>query len=114
MAVLFATALHPVFLVLCFPMVRERANLEMVLAPLLAVWLFGLRHGLVFLFVNSITTGVVFAQLTGVGPREGIVKSLVAIVVASMLCIVLFRIKRYLEQGKAMEAEIEKLREPNL
>jgi riboflavin transporter FmnP len=114
MAILFATALHPAFLVLCFPVMRERANLEMVLAPLLAVWLLGLRHGLVILLVNSISTGAVFANLTGAGPREGIFKSLVAIVVASMLCIVLFGIKRYLEQGKAMEAEIEKLREPNL
>jgi hypothetical protein len=69
--VLVAAVLHPLLLILLFPIVGERANLTIVFAPFAAAWLFSLRLSMVFLLLNALGTSAVFAHLTLVGPREG-------------------------------------------
>ena len=108
--VLLAAALHPILLILLFPLVGERANSVMVLAPFAATWLFSLRFSIVFLLVNAVGTSAVFAHLTHAGQREGLTKSAVAAFIVGMLCFGIDGIKRYLDKGIAMQAEIEEIR----
>ena len=110
--VLTAAALHPVLLILLIPMIGERANLAMVLAPFAATWLFSLRLGMVFLLLNAVGTSVVFAHLdlTHAGPREGLTKTAVAVFIVGMICFGLNSLKRYLDRGRVMQAEIGEIK----
>jgi hypothetical protein len=111
--VLVAAASHPVLLMLLFPLVGERANWTMVLAPFAAAWLFSLWLSMVLLLLNAVSTSVVFAHLTHAGPREGLAKSAIAVFVVGMLCCGLDGIRRYLDRGRAMQSEIEKIHGSN-
>jgi hypothetical protein len=109
--VLIAAAMHPILLVLLFPTLGERANLVIVPAPLAAAWLFSFGLSMVFLLLNSVVTAVVFSYLANSGPKEGLPKSIVAVLIVSLLCFGVDRLRRYLDKGRAMEAELEKIRD---
>jgi hypothetical protein len=92
------------------PLAGERANWTMALAPFAAAWLFSLRLSMVFLLLNAVGTSAVFAHLTQIEPREGLTKSTVAVFIVGMLCSGSHGIKRCLDRGRAMQAEIEAIR----
>jgi hypothetical protein len=108
--VFVAAALHPVLLTLLFPALGDRSNLVIVMAPVAAAWLFSFGISMIFVLLNNLSTAVVFTHLAGSGPRDGLPKSIVAVLVVSMLCFGVDRLRRYIDKGRAMESELEKIR----
>jgi hypothetical protein len=111
-AVLLAAALHPILLSSLFPIVGERCNLVIVLAPFLAVWFFSVKLSILFLSLNALVTWVVFALVGNEGLISGLTKDAIVFIIVTGLCFALDRFRRYFEKGKALELELERLREP--
>jgi hypothetical protein len=109
-AVLVATLFHPAWLVLMLPVLGDAANLESVVAPLLTVWLFRLRAGLVILLANVISSCIVFARLAHQGPREGLPRTFIATFIMASLCWLVDRARQYFDKGRLMRDEIERMR----
>jgi hypothetical protein len=109
--VLVAAAVHPAWLGLMLPLLGDRANLESIVAPLLAVWLLNLRTGLGLLLVNAVTSSIVFTLLYHQGPREGLPKTFVATFVMAFVCWVAAQARRYVDKGRLMREEIERMRD---
>lgn len=109
--VLVAATGHPAWLGLMLPLIGDRANLESIVAPLLAVWLLSLRTGLVLLLVNAVTSSIVFTHLNHQGPREGLPKTFVAMFVMAIFCWVAAQARRYVDKGRLMREEIERMRD---
>lgn len=111
--VVTATLFHPMLVYFLFPVVGEKSNLVIVLAPFLAAWWFGLPLSLLLLVINAFVTGVIFSRLSDAGPGDGLPKAVVSLAVIGALCFGLNRLKHYLDKGKVMADELEKLRDPN-
>jgi hypothetical protein len=108
--VLAAVALHPVVLFLLHPHIGERCNLSVFLAPVAAVWFLSLRVGIGVMVFNALISGFFFATQTGAAPGDGIPKSLMTVLIGSALCFGLDFMKRYLDKGRAMADELERIR----
>ena len=110
--VLFAAAMHPVLLYVLFPLFGERSNLVIVIAPLLATVLFRWWIGAIFTIVNAIGTAVMFSLIAGNGAEEGRSKALVAVLITVAICFVVDLVKRFIQKGRDMQAELDQLRNP--
>ncbi len=98
-----AVVLHPVLLYHLFPAIGEPANVFIVLAPIVATLLFNWRLGIAAMFINAVSSALVFNLLTGMGAREGRPKALISLVAVSALCYGAEKLRRYVEQRRALE-----------
>lgn len=108
--VLILVALHPVLLYLLVPVVGERINLAIVIAPVVTTWLFGWRAAAAVILANAVSTAVVFSLLMEMSSKEGLPKSIATVLILGVLCFVVDRVKRYIDKGKSMAKELEELR----
>jgi hypothetical protein len=92
------------------PVLGARANIESVVAPLLTVWLFNLRAGLVILLANAVGSSIVFSRLAHQGPREGLPRTFVATFIMALLCWLVDQARQYIDKGRLMRDEIERMR----
>lgn len=105
-----AVVLHPVALYHLFPAIGEPANVSIVLAPVVATFLFNWRVGIAAMFINAISSACVFNLLTGMGPSEGRPKALLSLVAVSALCFGTEKLRRYAEQRRTLEEELRQAR----
>jgi len=112
--VMVAAIMHPVWLGLMLPLLGDRANLESAVAPFLAVWLLNLRTGLLFALVNVVSSSIVFVRMVHEGPRTGLPKTFFATFIMALACWVLDQAKRYVDKGRVMREEVERMRNSSL
>jgi two-component system, cell cycle sensor histidine kinase and response regulator CckA len=105
-----AVVVHPLMLYQLFPAIGEPANIFVVLAPIVATFLFNWRVGIAAMFINAVLSALVFNLHTGMGPGEGRPKALISLVAISALCFGAEKFRRYVEQRKALEEELHQAR----
>lgn len=97
--------LHPVLLYLMLPVLGEPANFVGTLAPIVATMLFSWRMGLAAMLVNVVVSARMFMSVTMMGAGEGTPKAIVSALVIAVACFGAERLRRYIEQRRAMEEE---------
>ena len=96
------TAAHPVTLLVLRPIVGEASNSLLLVGPVVATLLLTLRVGVFFMFVNTVVSGFVFTYF-GMSGEEGRPKALVSMFVTGAVCWGADRLRRYIEERRAME-----------
>ena len=84
------------------PVVGEASNSLLLLGPVVATLLLRLRAGVLFMFVNTVVSGFVFTHF-GMSGEEGRPKALVSMLVTFAVCGGADRLRRYIEERRAME-----------
>jgi signal transduction histidine kinase/CheY-like chemotaxis protein len=105
-----AVILHPVMLYHLFPAIGESANVLVIAAPIVATFLFNWRVGIAAMFINAVSSALVFNLHTGMGPGEGRPKALISLVAISALCYGAEKLRLYVEQRKVIEEELHQAR----
>lgn len=108
--VLVIVVLHPVLLRYLFPVFGEPCNLVVLIAPVVVTLMFGWRLGVVVTLVNVVVSGVMFRRLVGMGHQEGLPKGVVSALVAVAVCLGMDRLRRFIEQRRAMKEELQEAR----
>ncbi|MBN2714412.1 MAG: hypothetical protein JXX14_01080 [Deltaproteobacteria bacterium] len=110
LVILGLALIHPIVLLLLYPVVGEPINLIIFVIPLAATWRFRWQIGVPIALFNSICTAVIFSRLGGQGPTGRNI-GIIFFLAVSVLCVAVDYLKRFLDKNKAMAEEIEKLRQ---
>jgi two-component system cell cycle sensor histidine kinase/response regulator CckA len=107
--VLGATLMHPLLLYLMIPVFGETSNVVSLIAPITATWLFSLGVGIAVTLINVSVSVVMFKYMMTMGP-EGRPKAIISAFVIVAICFFAKKIRRYMEQRKAIEEELNQAR----
>jgi signal transduction histidine kinase/ActR/RegA family two-component response regulator len=102
--------MHPVLLYFLLPVFGEACNLIVLAAPVVATLLFNWRVGIVFTLIDVFITALMFGQFIGMSAKEGMPKAILSGIVAVTVCFGAEKLRRYIEQRRAMEAELHQAR----
>jgi len=105
-----ALVLHPVLLYHLLPVLGEPANFLSALAPIVATLLVNWRAGIAAMFLNVISSALVFRLFTGMGASEGRPKALISAVLISAVCFGAEKLRLYVERRKVIEEELQQAR----
>lgn len=100
------TAAHPVLLYVFYPIVGDAINTIVLAGPVAATLLLGIRVGVLFMCLNTFTSGVVFWVLADMSLSQGMPKALVSLLVTSAVCAGADRLRHFIAQRRAMEAAL--------
>jgi signal transduction histidine kinase/CheY-like chemotaxis protein len=104
-AVLALTAAHPALLLVLHPIFGEASNSLLLAGPVVGTLLFNVRLGVLFIFINTIASGIVFTHL-GMSGKEGLPKALISLLVTVTVCWGADRLRQFIEQRRAMEEKL--------
>lgn len=108
--VFVAVVLHPVLLYHLLPVLGEPTNFLSAVAPITATLLFNWRAGIAAMFLNVVSSACVFNMLTAMDAPEGIPKAVTSSALLSAVCFGAEKLRRYIEQRKAIEVELHQAR----
>ena len=100
------TAAHPVLLLVLRPIGGEASNSLLLAGPVVATLLLSLRAGVLFMFVNTVVSGIVFTHF-GMSREEGLPKAAVSLLVTFGVCWGADRLRRFIEERRAMEEALQ-------
>lgn len=99
--------LHPFLIHIMVPIFGEAANMFVFVAPVAASVLFGWPLGMAVVVVNVTVTALMFGRYLGISTDEALPKTLLSSIVLAALCVATDKIRHFLNQRKALAAELE-------